>query len=453
MPGIGQRKSATFRISDAVSFAVISKVFPVSKIQEVLIATEKQSARHRLLPASVVIYYVIAFGLFLQSSSREVLRQLLEGLRYLLPKGELPKIACKSAISQARTKLGIAPLETLYQQVVRPIANDKTQGARFRDWTLMTIDGTAFDLADTPENAEAFGYPQGGRGTPAFPKLRAVTLIENGTHVICDIAYDAFAVSEHKLAARLIPRLRPGMLVLADRLYSNYALWETACQTGADLVWRIRKNSVLKPTRKLSDGSYISKLYPSEKDKRHDTKGVEVRVIDYEVTGANEPVYRLITTILDPEAAPAEELAVLYHQRWTIETVLREMKVHLSNGPVMLRSRKPELAIQELYGILLAHFAVRGVMHEAATYAGIEPDQLSFTHSLRVIRRRIQSSSAFSPSAPEANSRGDYARNSRGENSTAAQPTQPEGSEEKNERISDTSKSRDDTHQRDANYH
>jgi len=403
MPGIGQRKSPNFRISDAMSFAVISKVFPIAKVQEVLIATGKQSARHRLLPASMVVYYVIAFGLFFQSSSREVLRQLLEGHRYLLPQGELPRIACKSAISQARTKLGIAPLETLYRQVVRPIATAQTQGARFRDWTLMTIDGTTFDLADTPENAKAFGYPQGGRGTPAFPKMRAVAMIENGTHVICDFAYDAFAISEHKLAARLIPKLKPGMLVLADRLYTHYALWEMACKTGADLVWRIRKNSILQPTTKLSDGSYISEIYPSAKDRRKKTNGITVRVIDYELTGTSEPIYRLITTILDAKAASAEELAALYHQRWTIETVLKEMKVHLSSGPIMLRSKKPELAIQELYGILLAHFAVRGVMHEAAIHARIEPDRLSFTHSLRVIRRRIQSSSAFPPSTPKAN--------------------------------------------------
>jgi hypothetical protein len=229
--------------------------------------------------------------------------------------------------------------------------------------------------------------------------LRFVSLCECGTHTIFAVGMGAYSTHELTLAEELIGQLKPGMLCLADRLYSNVKLWPKAVSTGASLLWRIRGKARLPVEKALEDGSYLSRLYPSQKSRRHKQGGFLVRVIDYELEGVEdaEPLYRLITTLHDPETAPAAELAALYSQRWEIEGVLDEFKTHLRGGQVVLRSKTPALVEQEFYGMMLAHRAVRTVMNEAAQYQNLDPDRLSFTHSLRVIRRKLVSKPAFSP--------------------------------------------------------
>jgi IS4 transposase len=198
------------------------------------------------------------------------------------------------------------------------------------------------------------------------------------------------------------------MLCSADRNFHNFRLWKMAQATGADLLWRVKRNARLKPLERFADGSYSAKIYPTTKDRRHDTRGITVRVIDYKlknVPGA-EPVYRLITTILDPDEAPADELAALYHERWEIETAFDELKTHLRGAQTVLRSKTPELVVQEFYGLLMAHFAVRSLMHEAALQADIDPDELSFVHSVRVIRRKMATVRSFSASGSDSVSPG-----------------------------------------------
>ena len=391
------------RITDFISLGVIAKFFPLEKVREVLIQTKRASVRERDLPAHVVVYYVIALALYMRASYREVLRCLLEGVQWLMDPSAEVKVAGKSGISQARSRLGPEPLKRLYQAVVSPIAEKRTRGAWYRQWRLISLDGSTLDTADTAENEEAFGRPGASRGSSAFPKIRFVALLENGTHVLWNARMADYATDEIRLARDVVPALQNGMLCLADRFFPSYQLWQAAAKTGADLLWRVRKNIRLEVDQRLSDGSYLSRTYASTSDRRRHRKAVVVRVIEYrlkDVPGA-EPIYRLITTILDPLAAPARELAALYHERWEIETALDELKTHLRGAQIVLRSKTPELVRQEFYGLLMAHYAIRGLMHEAALEADEDPDRLSFLHAVRVVQRRMARYSAIPPSAEE----------------------------------------------------
>ena len=392
------------RITDYISLGVIAKFFPADKVHEVLNQTGRTSVRERDLPAHVVVYYVIALALYMRSSYREVLRCLLEGVQWLLDPSSVVKVAGKSGISQARSRLGAEPLKKLYAAMVVPIAESRTKGAWYRQWRLISLDGSTLDTADTSENDKAFGRPGSSRGSSAFPKIRFVALLENGTHVLWAARMSKYATDELTLAQDVVPRLRKGMLCLADRFFPSYKLWQAAAQTGADLLWRTRQNARLDVDRRLPDGSYLSRIYASTSDRRNQRKGIVVRVIDYRLKDVKdaEPIYRLITTILDPAQAPAKELAALYHERWEIETALDELKTHLRGAQIVLRSKTPELVEQEFYGLLMAHFAIRGLMHEAALRADEDPDRLSFLHSVRVVQRRLARFAAIPPSAEES---------------------------------------------------
>jgi hypothetical protein len=392
------------RITDYISLGVIARFFPAEKIHEVLKQTNRASVRERDLPAHVVVYYVIALALFMRSSYREVLRCLLEGVQWLLDPSAKVKVAGKSGISQARSRLGAEPIKELYHAVVAPIAEKRTQGAWYRDWRLISLDGSTLDVADTAENEEAFGRPGASRGSSAFPKIRFVALLENGTHVLWAAVMDKYAVDELTLAESVVTALRKEMLCLADRFFPSYKLWRSAAKTGADLLWRTRQNARLEVDKRLPDGSYLSRIYASTSDRRNERNGIVVRVIDYRLKDVKdaEPIYRLITTILDHERAPAKELAALYHERWEIETALDELKTHLRGAQIVLRSKTPELVKQEFFGLLMAHFAIRGLMHEAALKAKEDPDRLSFLHSVRVVQRRMARYGAIPPSAQES---------------------------------------------------
>lgn len=387
------------RITDFVSFGILARAFPIAKVHEALAATGKASQRQRDLPAHVVVYYVLALSLFMQSSSREVLRCLLEGLQWL-KLGAPISIAGKSGISQARSRLGSAVMRHLHDTLVGPVAGSTSKGAWYRDWRLVSLDGSTLDIADEPDNDAAFGRPGAGHGEAAFPQIRFVSLVENGTHVLFGSQMSGCGTSELVLSKQVLPALKPGMLCLADRNFFGHEMWTMARATGADLVWRVRKNARLSADTPLSDGSYISHIYPSEKDRRHKSRGTAVRVVNYALDGVDgaEDIYRLVTSILDAEAAPAHELAALYHERWEIETALDELKTHLRGSRIVLRSRTPDLVRQEFYGLMMLHYAVRGVMHEAAVKADIDPDRLSFLHAVRVIRRKFISAGAISPS-------------------------------------------------------
>lgn len=391
------------RITDYISLGVVAKTFPLDKVRTVLAASKKESMRQRDLPAHVVVYYVIALALYMQSSYREVLRCLLEGIQWLAGPSAGMSVAGNSGISQARTRLGWEPVRKLHDAVVKPIAVADTKGAWYRGWRLVSIDGSTLDVADERSNDEAFGRPGSSRGKSAYPQIRLVSLVENGTHVLFGSRMADYNTSEVALAKTVLPNLCKGMLCLADRGFFGFEMWAQAAATGADLLWRVKKNILLPCEKRLPDESYLSRIYPYQKGLRSGHKGVVVRVIEYRLEGVEgaEPLYRLVTSILDHERAPAAELAAIYHDRWEIETAFDELKTHLRGARIVLRSKTPDLVQQEFYGLMMAHFAVRGLMHEAALRAHEDPDRLSFLHAVRVVRRKIASYGAISPSEPE----------------------------------------------------
>ena len=391
------------RVTDYISLGVITKTFPLKRVRAVLAATGKASQRERDLPAHVVVYYAIALALYMQSSYREVLRCLLEGVQWLLDPAVTLKVASNAGISQARTRLGWEVLRQLHDQAVKPIAVTATKGAWYRGWRLVSVDGSTLEVADESANNAAFGRPGARRGESAFPQLRFVALVENGTHVLFGTKMGPYATGENTLAKDVLTALDSDMLCLADRGFFGYEMWRQALATKAALLWRIKRYAVLPCDRRLADGSYLSRIYPSDKDRRQQTNAIGVRVIEYRLQGVAdaEPLYRLLTSLLDPAPAPATELAALYHQRWEIETALAELKTHLRGAKLVLRSKTPDLVRQEFYGLMMAHFAVRGLMHEAALKADTDPDQLSFLHAVRVVRRKLATFNAIPPSAAE----------------------------------------------------
>lgn len=388
------------RITDFISLGVISKVFPLSTIQTVLSRTGKASLRQRELPAHVVVYYVIALALYLQVSCREVLRCLLEGLQWLKAPGGTIHVTGKSGISQARGRLGWEPIAALHDEIVRPMAKECTKGAWYRTWRVVSLDGSTMDVADTQENSAAYGRPGASRGKSAYPQVRFVSLVENGTHCLFGTRMGPYSMGETTLGKGVLTNLTPGMLCLADRYFLSFELWECARATEADLLWRGKKNLRLPCLKRFPDGSYLSVMYPSPRDRRNQTNEVEVRVIEYTLEGVPEaePFYRLLTTILDHEKAPAHELAALYHERWEIETALDELKTHLRGSRIVLRSKTPALVKQEFYGLLMAHFAISGLMHEAALKGNTDPDTLSFIHTVRVVRHKLPHFVSLPPS-------------------------------------------------------
>ncbi len=362
------------RITDYISLGVITRAFPADKVNSILEGTGRSSRRQRDLPALVVVYYVLALALFMQVSYREVLRCLLAGIEWLSPPGTQMRVTSKSGISQARTRLGSEPVKELHDAVVRPIATRDTRGAWYRQWRLVTLDGSTMETADNWENEAAFGRPSASRARCRCPKVRFVSLVENGTHVLFGTQLETYRKSEATLAREAVSYLEAGMLCLADQCFFGYELWQKARATGAQMLWRVGRNAKLPCLRPLPDGSYLSRIWPH---KQHclDTGGTDVRVIDLVPENAASPeVCRLVSSVLDPEDAPAQELAALYSERWEIETALDELKTHLRGSRIQLRSKTPDLVRQEFWGLMMTHFAVRGLMHEAALREHINQD-------------------------------------------------------------------------------
>jgi hypothetical protein len=396
VPRAGQVRSDE-RLSDRVAIGVLTTAFPPSLVDAMLAATGRVEQRSRLLPARLMVYFVLAMCLFSGQGYEEVARLLTEGLRERRWRSGWT-VPSTAAIWKARLRLGVEPVKQLFAAVCSPVADSDTRGAFYRDWRVAAIDGTTFDLPDTTANVEAFGRPpRSGRGEKdvGYPQIRMVGLVECGTHVVFDAAVGPLRTGEHALARKVFGSVRPGMLVLADRGFFGVDLWRSAAATGADLLWRVRKDIVLAVVEQLPDGSYLSEIF-DQRDIHHTRPGLRVRVVEYTIAG-HDDVYRLITTIRDPAKAPAEELARLYAQRWEFESTLDEIKTHLGGPQLVLRSQYPEGAEQELYGFLLVHHAIRTLMHRAAREGDHDPDRISFTRSLRVVRRQVTDQAAFSP--------------------------------------------------------
>lgn len=362
-------------------------------MDQILHETGAREKRKRMLPARIVVFLVIAMTLFAKKSIPEVLNILVEGLRiqgaYLLG-------AClpvKSALAQARQRLGVKPLVELFRTLAHPMARPDQAWAFYKGLRLVALDGTKLDIPDTPENERFFGRPGAGRGKAAWPVASLIALIEIGTRITVDAFVGPYRTSEQSAAIRLVRSLTSGMLLLWDRAFVGYELWAEVLKRGSHLLGRLKSNRIFRPIQSLSDGSFLAKIYPSPEARRKDEGGIWVRIIEYTITHPSLPGFgekhRLITSLLDHELYPAKELIVLYHERWEIEIEYDEIKTHLINRTPVLRSKTPLGVLQEIYGLLIAHMAVRALMAEAASKWDLDPDRISFTGALQVISRAI----------------------------------------------------------------
>lgn len=402
MPRPGQVKPETDeRLSDRIAVGLLTRSFPPEVVDRVVAECGRSGQRNRLLPPRVVVYFVLAMCLFSGQGYEEVARLLTHGPAWAKRWSGTWQVPTTAAISRARARLGPEPLKALFAEVARPLATESTRGAFYRWWRVMAIDGTVFDVPDSEENAAYFGRPKTHRTERcAFPQVRVVALAECGTHAITAAALGPRTVSEPALAREVFGALGEGDLLLADRGFTGLELWRAAKAGKAELLWRIRAHQVLPVREELPDGSYLSEIVAA-KDHRKRADPQVVRVIEYTLddpgpTGQEAP-YRLITTILDHKAAPAAELAALYQQRWEFENALDELKTHQRGPAEVLRSRSPGGVEQEVWGHLLVHHAIRTLMHDAAGTAGLDPDRLSFTRTIRLARRQVTTQAAFSP--------------------------------------------------------
>jgi hypothetical protein len=391
------------RISDYISLGVIAKFFPLERVRAVLAETGRASIRERDLPAHVVVYYVIALALYMRSSTREVLRCLLEGVQWLLDPSVRVRVAGKSGISQARSRLGAEPLRRLYDGLVGPIADKRTKGAWYRDWRLVSLDGSTLDVADTRDNEKAYGRPGASRGESAYPS--SVSWPCWRTEPMC---------CGRRGWGRFPPMKGPWPVTWCPRWAGACSAWPTA-SLPATISGKERPNGgglavagspECPPGGRPAAGRWLLsqpdlRLHIGPPPSAQRDCGARGGLPARPGAGRRAAV-RLITTILDPKLAPAKELAALYHERWEIETALDELKTHLRGAQIVLRSKTPELVEQEFWGLLMAHFAIRGLMHEAALKADEDPDRLSFLHAVRVVQRRLARYAAIPPSAEES---------------------------------------------------
>ena len=398
MPRAGQVKPpAGERLPDRIAIGLLTATFPPELVDRVIAETGRVQQRSRLLPARVVVYYVLAMCLFFGQGYEEVARLLTDGLGYARRWRGSWQVPTTAAITRARARLGPEPLRALFAVACRPLAGQADAEAFYRSWRLVAVDGTTFDVPDTVANAGFFGRPGSSRGAGqgAFPQVRVAALGECGTHAVFAAQMGPLAVHETELARRLFADLQPGMLMIADRGFAGFDLWRAATATGADLLWRVRNSVVLPVAQQLADGSYLSQIYAARDNRRH-ADPAPVRVVEYTLAGS-AAVYRLITTITDPAQAPAADLAALYAQRWELETSFDELKTHQGAPRMVLRSQTPRGVEQEVYGFLLVHYAIRTLMYQAAAGAGLDPDRISFTPTLRLARREVPAQAALSP--------------------------------------------------------
>jgi Insertion element 4 transposase N-terminal/Transposase DDE domain len=402
------------KLTDHVSLGALTRIVPRFIVDEVLTESKSREKRSRALPAHVVVYFVIALALF-TDGYEEVIRKLVNGLRFARVWSREWNVPTTSALSQARKRLGEEPMKMLFERVAAPVAKPGTPGAWIRQWRIMALDGVMIDVPDTPENLQYYGKPEGGTRRP-FPQTRTVGLAEAGTRAVIAVQLGTIYQGERELAKSLISSFTPDMLITADRGFFSFQMWRDCLDSGAALVWRVSSTVRLPVLRALPDGSYLSEItnQPAGSRTRISLDNVSdpqlathipVRVVEYQVQtdpadATKSETFRIITNILNPDDLDATEVAQVYHERWDLETAFREIETYLRIGKG-IRSKTPEMVRQEIYGLFLAHYAIRSFMTEAADTVDIDPDRISFTRTLHIIRRRITDPAGLSPLHPE----------------------------------------------------
>ncbi len=393
------------RLSDFLAASLLARVVPADVVHAVLDEHGRNSRRVRSFPAVAGVYYCMALSLYPEAAYEEVFAVVAQGLAWA-GGGAEPALVSKSSISALRSRIGSAPLRDLVGRCCVPMANPQEHPEAFyAGLRLVALDGSCFELPDEADNAQTFGYP-GSRtslvGHAGYPQARCVALVECATHAVLGANLGPFRVGEWALCIELLPRLQPGMLCMADRGFNGFEQWRDARATGADLLWRCSSTRQLPVQQLLADGSFLSVIRPTGVGRAEAAEqAITVRVIEYALPGVDDGQtrYRLLTTLLDPRQAPSMELAALYHQRWEIEAVFDELKTHLRQSRRVLRSKTPDLVRQEFYGWVLAHYAVRWLLHQGAIRHRVPHAELSFKGHVELLRRAQPHSGAFSPRA------------------------------------------------------
>lgn len=384
------------RLAQRTAVGVLARTFPAELVDRVIDQYWRREQRTRALPTRLVFYFLLVLCLFPHESYRSTLKILMGAF------GRRPeelRVPTNGAIVNARRRLGAEPVETIVRAVIQPVADSQTTGAWYRNWRLAAFDGTTFTVPDSEENDREFGRPRSGRGEgkTAYPQVQAACLIELGTHAVFDARLDEYAAAETMLTEEMFSALQPGMLVLADRHLYSFHRWRRAAATGADLLWRVSSNLTLRPVQHLPDGSYIAEVIPPAKS---GMASFRVRVIEYKLTDVpdgKDELYRLVTTILDHEQAPAKELAALYHERWDVEGFFKQIKSVQLNDSRILRSKSPDGVRQEFWAHLAVHYATTRIIVDAAKHADLDPDRISHKNAVRIIRSRIWIPDSFPP--------------------------------------------------------
>jgi Insertion element 4 transposase N-terminal/Transposase DDE domain len=376
----------------------LSKVIPPEIMEQALLETGRDKQRACRLSNRVMLWVVLAMGLL----THLPIRQVFKHARRMRPGEKTPS---RSNLCEARQRLGVEPVQCVFDLVVRPLATPQTPGAFYHELRPMGIDGTVMDVPDTPANAQRFGRSSGGRGEGAFPQVRKVSLVELGTHVEVAMAIGGWQDSEQKLVSQLWDKIPSDALLIEDRGFFSYEHWKTLDGRGVKLLLRVKSHMILRSIQRLADGSYLAKIYPSAAARDKDQEGILVRVIEYTLddpqrTGHGEK-HRLLTNLFDQETFPARELACKYHERWEEELVYDEQKTHLDprrpGKAAQLRSQTPQGVEQELYALSLGHFVIRALMLEAAKEDKRDVDDLSFTGCLRILQARLPECDSTTP--------------------------------------------------------
>jgi transposase IS4-like protein/DDE family transposase len=382
-------------LADQAAIGVLTRTFPVELVDRVIDQFWVREQRTRALPARLVFYFTLVLCLFPQESYRSSMKILMS----VFGRGARGyRVPTTGSIGDARRRLGAGPMETAVRAVLAPRARPETRGAWYRDWLLTAVDGSTFTVADTEDNEREFGRPGSGRGEgkTAYPQIQAACLVELGTHAVFDARMDGYAAAETMLIEEMFGCLRPGMLVLADRHIYSFDRWGKATATGADLLWRVSANLILRPVERLADGSYIAEVISPKGSKKSGRASFRLRVVEYRLPSSDE-WFRLVTTILDPVRAPATDLAVLYHERWDVEGFFKQIKSVQLNSEKIFRSKSPDGVRQEFWAHLGVHHATMCVQVDAADQAKLDPDRISHKNTVRIIRSRVWRPESFPP--------------------------------------------------------
>lgn len=370
--------------SSAERLRALKRIVSLKAIARALGPARRKHRHCRRLPRWFMVWFVIALGLFCRDSYRQVFRWL----RRFQPGGT----PGRSTLCEARKSVGVAPLRRLADEVIELQGQPDTPHAFYDGMRLMAVDSFVVDVPDTPDNVRAFGKPGGGRAPGAFPQVRVLSLCESGTHVLWRSLIKPHNRGEVPMARYLLRFLEENMLLLWDRNFLSYGLVKPILKRKTHLLARLKKNLIFIPIRRLKDGSYLAKLYPTPRHRERDKDGIMVRIIEYTFDDPGRPgsgqTHRLLTTLLDETRHPAKRLIELYHERWEEELTFDELKTHQRERPV-LRSETPLGVVQEIYGLLLGHFVIRKLMCEAAGATGCAPRELSFVNTLKILRCRL----------------------------------------------------------------